>query len=276
MARCLNAHSCSPKLASFLFLFFHSLISCSDGRVTADANEFINPISGERNLEEILLDEMNGEQKQQVVQPHEIWEASTFPPDLEDMNGEQKQKVVRPYEIWEASKFPPTMRSWEEKWPDLIKVSTAQEAYGLPMAGGESDCPFHEGKGCPNYFFTIQDFVAHPDGSDSSSYLPEVFLSGEVHGDERVGPTSVMEASQLLLESAHCEGLPHSSEKEALKEARDCRKELLDKGINDVHRKWLARLVSTRRIVVTPTANGKIQRVGFTSRAVNNLMISLF
>ena len=29
----------------------------------------------------------------------------------------------------------------------------------------------------------------------------------------------------------------------------------IQKGIDDVHRKWLARIVSTRRIVVVPTAN---------------------
>eukprot|EP00535_Pseudo-nitzschia_heimii_P005123 CAMPEP_0197174272 /NCGR_PEP_ID=MMETSP1423-20130617/868_1 /TAXON_ID=476441 /ORGANISM="Pseudo-nitzschia heimii, Strain UNC1101" /LENGTH=758 /DNA_ID=CAMNT_0042623183 /DNA_START=117 /DNA_END=2393 /DNA_ORIENTATION=- len=227
MARCLDTHSYSRKLASsLLFLFLALSTRCIDGRVTTGGNDPISRTSGERNLAE--LDE------------------------------ERQEQVVRPYKIWEASEFSAAMLAWEEKWPDLIKVTTAQEAYGLPTAGDESDCPYYAGKGCPNYFFTIQDFVAHPVGSDSSSHLPEVFLSGEVHGDEQVGPTSVMEASLLLLEAAHCEALPRgsgSTEKEPLKEARDCRKDLLDKGIDEVDRKWLARLVATRRIVVAPTAN---------------------
>ena len=169
----------------------------------------------------------------------------------------QQQSLIRDYEIWEPAKIPQTLREWEKKYPDLIRVTTAQEAYGLPTAGNEEDCPFDEGKGCLNYFFTIQDYIAHPIDSDSSSYLPEIFLSGALHGNERVGPTSVMEASNLLLESAFCEGLPcGSASSPDLKEAENCRKDLLDKGIDDVQRKWLARLVSTRRIVVAPTANG--------------------
>lgn len=168
------------------------------------------------------------------------------------------QHEVVPYEIWDPSKFPPVLEEWAEKYPDLISVTTAQEAYGLPTAGTANDCPFDKGKGCLNYMFTIQDFISHPVDSESSNNLPEVFWSGCVHGNERVGPTSVMEAANLLLESAHCEGLPRGSPSaKGLKEARECRKALHNKGIDDVHRKWLARLVSTRRIVVVPTANGK-------------------
>ena len=40
-----------------------------------------------------------------------------------------------------------------------------------------------------------------------------------------------------------------------LHEAKACRAALQAKGIDDLHRQWLARLVSTRRIVVTPTTN---------------------
>ncbi|KAL3924865.1 MAG: hypothetical protein SGILL_000788 [Bacillariaceae sp.] len=142
----------------------------------------------------------------------------------------------------------------------MIQVTTAQEAYGFPAAGNSKDCPFYtKSDGCPNYFFTIQDYIAHPAGSDSSNNLPEVFWSGCLHGNERVGPTSVMEATSLLLEAAHCEALPRRDIKvelnKQLKEAQTCRQALRNKGVDDVHRKWLARLVTTRRIVVAPTAN---------------------
>ncbi len=169
----------------------------------------------------------------------------------------QQREVVN-YHIWDPSEIPPILDLWAQEYPGLISVTTAQEAYGLPTAGTRNDCPFDEGKGCLNYMFTIQDFVSHPPGSESSNNLPEVFWSGCVHGNERVGPTSVMEAANLLLESAHCEGLPKGAPSpEGLNEARNCRKALHNKGIDDVHRKWLARLVSTRRIVVVPTANGE-------------------
>ena len=38
-------------------------------------------------------------------------------------------------------------------------------------------------------------------------------------------------------------------------DAKSCRITLEQKGINDKHRQWLARLVTTRRIVIVPTAN---------------------
>jgi len=168
-------------------------------------------------------------------------------------NRKLQQTVVKEYELFEAETFPQLLTEWEEDYPDLIQVTTAQEAYGLPAAGGNNDCPFYEEKGCPNYFFTIQDFIAHPIGSETSNLLPEMIWSGCLHGNERVGPTSVMEASAILLEAAYCEGLPRDpSEIDA---AKECRSDLNNKGIDDVQRKWLARLVSTRRIVVVPTAN---------------------
>ena len=172
----------------------------------------------------------------------------------------EDQHDVEEYTIWPPYKFHHVFNEWEEKYPDFIRVTTAQEKYGLPAAGNPSDCPFDDEDGCQNYLFTIQDYVSHPVDSESSSHLPEVFWSGCLHGDERVGPTSVMEAANLLLESAYCEALPqaHGS---GLNEAKDCRKALHNKGIDDVHRKWLARLVSTRRIVVAPTANGKSEVV---------------
>lgn len=168
-------------------------------------------------------------------------------------NRKLQQTVVRPYELFEPEVFPQLLAEWESNYPDLIDVKTAQDFYGLPAAGGFNDCPFYDEPGCPNYFFTIQDFIAHPIGSDTSNVLPEVIWSGCLHGDERVGPTSVMEASALLLEAAYCESLPRNPSE--IEDAKECRSDLKDKGIDDVQRKWLARLVSTRRIVVVPTAN---------------------
>ena len=47
-------------------------------------------------------------------------------------------------------------------------------------------------EGCLNWILTIEDKLAHPEGSPSAKYLPEVFLSGAVHGDERVGECRVV------------------------------------------------------------------------------------
>ena len=186
----------------------------------------------------------------------------------------EQQTDIRAYELWKPEQIRETVYKWAEHYPRLITVTTAQEAYGLPTAGSSEDCPFEtENSGCLNYILTLQDLEAHPPGSDSARRLPEVLWSGELHGNERVGPTAVLEAVDLLLQATACEALPRIVLKPAtgdtepndtdaagvwqqeLERARSCRQDLIQKGIDDVHRRWLARLLSTRRIVVVPTAN---------------------
>jgi hypothetical protein len=199
--------------------------------------------------------------KEMPVHDRIIEEDSTLRRTQEQPPSQRKYvKNYKNYELWDAVEFPKALEEWTHKYPNMIRYTTAQEAYNLPAAGTKQDCPFYPEPGCPNYFFTIQDFLAHPVDSDSSANLPEVFWSGCLHGNERVGPTSVMEAAALLLEAAHCEALPQRNDKGSsiisqLQQAKQCRQELRNKGIDDVHRKWLARLVTTRRIVVAPTAN---------------------
>lgn len=115
-------------------------------------------------------------------------------------------------------------------------------------------------------------------GGTSSGWttIPDVFLSGAVHGNERVGPAALIEMSELLLEAVHCESMPrkryqphsqttgNATDTDAsirfwikeLATAKACRQSLLhNKGITNFHRQWLARLVSTRRTIIIPTAN---------------------
>jgi len=178
-----------------------------------------------------------------------------------DEYDDNSEDDIRQYVLWKPEEIPDALNKWAKHYPDLVRVTTAQEAYGLPRAGDTDDCPFDDGEGCLNYILTIQDFIRHPTDSDSSARLPEVLWSGEVHGDERVGPTSVLEAAQLLLDCASCEAIPDMAlkgtagwEKE-MQNALSCRDELEKRGIHPKQRQWLARLVSTRRIVVVPTAN---------------------
>ncbi len=207
-------------------------------------------------------------------------------------------------------------------YPNFCTLTTTQEWFGLPRAGEEGDCPFDEvyaatkggstadaiGKGCNNYVLIIQDKEAYPNDPDvqldnnfaSSSQqpqenesngwksVPDVFLSGSVHGNERVGPTSLVEMSELLLESAACESLPRMNFRpidyntsngtkndlsgqddtpnnenkftpeqweQELSNAQSCRQSLAERGIPSPLRQWLARLVTTRRTIIIPTAN---------------------
>jgi hypothetical protein len=188
------------------------------------------------------------------------------------------QTNVRQYQLWKPEEIATTVQQWAEHYSSLLQVTTAQELYQLPTAGGTNDCPFDKKVvGCLNYILIIQDHIAHPiddttttsssptsTTTTSSQRLPDVLWSGELHGDERVGPTAVLEATQLLLDATICESLPRILLRDTftkdewdmeLQRAQECRHDLYQRGINDIHRKWLSRLVTTRRLVVVPTAN---------------------
>ena len=157
----------------------------------------------------------------------------------------------RAYTLWSPEEIQSSLLEWQTQYPNLVRLTTSQDAYGLPAAGGSSDCPYDAGVGCLNYILTIQDYIVHPEGASSSNRLPQVLWSGELHGNERVGPTATMEAASLLLQAASCEATfeynptLHAS----------CSSTLQEQGINKRQRQWLARLVATRRIVIVPTAN---------------------
>lgn len=97
----------------------------------------------------------------------------------------------------------------------LVEVTTAQERYGLPSAG---TCK--SGEPCKQYIVHVTNFATY----DADVGRPEVFFSGELHGDERVGPTATVEFVQLLLDQY-------------------------------ATYEWVRRLVDTRSIWVMPTPN---------------------
>ena len=156
-----------------------------------------------------------------------------------------------------------TLKLWRREYADFVSVHTSQSEFGFPASPGTfDDCPYDEGvEGCFNYYLTIQDFRMHPKSSESSSQLPEVLWIGGIHdGDEEhYGTTILMETAKILLESAACEAKPETGQNKhnnkELQECEDCRSRLSELGINQRHRQWMARLVSTRRIVVIPIAD---------------------
>jgi Zinc carboxypeptidase len=168
-----------------------------------------------------------------------------------------------PFTLLSSEQVTSTLQSWQTEYPEFVVTNTSQNAFGLPTAGDSSDCPFDTTvDGCLNYYAVLQDYVSHPEGSDSSNRLPTMLLSGELHGDERVGPTSVMEAARILLEAAACEALPRYTLTDDTQWETDfaqftaCRLSLKERyGMTDTQRQWLARLMSTRRILLVPTAN---------------------
>jgi Zinc carboxypeptidase len=185
----------------------------------------------------------------------------TFEKDDGDGDGENG---VRKYEILSSREIRDRLLQMADQYPTLVKLTTAQEEYGLPAAGTAADCTFdYDVNGCLNYIVTLQDFVTHPEGSDTSNRLPEVLLSGEVHGNERVGSTAAIETAALLLEATSCIAYPRLEVKSDpdewqndLELAAACRKHAFDVyGLDESNLQWLARLVTTRRVVIVPTAN---------------------
>lgn len=177
---------------------------------------------------------------------------------------------IKQYTLLSSKQITNELKSLEEKYPALVTLRSSQNSYNLPTAGDDRDCPHdNDVKGCYNYFITIEDSIKHPNESESYKTLPEILLSGALHGNERVGPTAVVETAKLLLEAAACEALPgviftrdidiNTEEGEQwlfeVDKGEKCRTELLNRGISDHERRWLARLVSTRRIVIIPAAN---------------------
>jgi hypothetical protein len=174
---------------------------------------------------------------------------------------------IRNFELLTSAQIASELKYLAAQYPQFATLYTAQESFGLPAAGSSSDCSFDTSLGCQNYYLTIVDSTAHPSNSESAQYLPDVFLSGALHGNERVGPTATLETAKLILEAAYCESLPRYSKAPDLntedgsdwslevQEALACRENLAGIGIKDTQRKWLARLVTTRRIVISPMTN---------------------
>jgi hypothetical protein len=119
---------------------------------------------------------------------------------------------------------------------------TAQEKYGLPKT-----CNLNH-NGCWNHILTITDskIYSRKIARKARSQRPDVFLSGALHGNERVGPVAIIEVAKLLVTAASCE----SGEAPAEVRCGEFYSKYTKREVS-----WLARLVSTRRIVIVPAAN---------------------
>ncbi len=118
---------------------------------------------------------------------------------------------------------------------------TAQERYGLPSPGkcGEELCE--------QWVLHITDHESY----DRDLERPEVFFSGTLHGNERVGPTVTVELAELLLKAVECNERGGGG---GLKEDA-CKHPGLEKHLELVP--WLSWLVHNRSIVLIPLANAK-------------------
>lgn len=81
------------------------------------------------------------------------------------------------------------LQQLQQSAPDLVTVWNAQDAYGLPSPG---DCG---GVPCQHWFVTITNRSAGRERELLANVLeerPQVFVSGNLHGDEKVGPMTLI------------------------------------------------------------------------------------
>ena len=105
----------------------------------------------------------------------------------------------------------------EKMYPEIVTVWNAQGEFGVDSPGSCSLV----GEPCKQWFARITASPVDPE-------RPEVFFSGELHGNERVGPTTVIEFMRLLAENYY---------------------------LSNDGNPWLKHLVDTRSIWIMPNAN---------------------
>ncbi|CAK4631861.1 hypothetical protein LEN26_016566 [Aphanomyces euteiches] len=121
-----------------------------------------------------------------------------------------------------------TMKELNASHPDLVDLFVAQEVYDLPypdeLMCAEDDVGTVP---CKQYVMRITN------ESTMNADRPEVFFSGALHGDERIGPQAAIELALLLVDYASSYAA----------------------GQADRSREWLSRLVNTRAIYIIPMTN---------------------
>lgn len=91
--------------------------------------------------------------------------------------------LARQYTYYSYDKIIETFHSLARTCPQFIKIDTSQSRYRLPSAGqcGDRNLP------CENLIVFMTDFQT----MDISR--PQIFISGELNGDDRIGPTVLTE-----------------------------------------------------------------------------------
>ncbi|KDO18139.1 hypothetical protein SPRG_16465 [Saprolegnia parasitica CBS 223.65] len=125
-----------------------------------------------------------------------------------------------------------TMKTLNETSPGLVDLFVAQDRYGLPYPP-ELQCEEENAPApCKQYVLRITN------ESTLQKDRPQVFFSGALHGDERVGPQATIELALLLASYAHAYVAEPSDDANVLST-----------------QEWIWRLVNTRAIYLMPMTN---------------------
>ncbi|DAZ93873.1 TPA: hypothetical protein N0F65_008139 [Lagenidium giganteum] len=131
-------------------------------------------------------------------------------------------RAIQQYKYRSYGEIVDYITALEKKYLQYTELFTAQERYGLPVRRELMCRRSGKKEPCLHHVLKITDKASLPDPE-----RPEVFFSGALHGNERVGPQSVVALAEFLLDHASREdGNP-----------------------------WIKHLVKTRTVVIMPTTN---------------------
>lgn len=123
------------------------------------------------------------------------------------------------YDYLSYSEIVTEMHALALSHPELARVWSTQDRYGLPSAG---QCPSTRQPTVPCLTWVLE--VTHFPTLGRHPGRPDVLVSGALHGDERVGPAVTLELAKWLV-------------------------------LNFSHDNWAHRLVSGRRMLLIPMTN---------------------
>lgn len=109
-----------------------------------------------------------------------------------NLHGKTQHEYIQ-YRYKEYNEIVDRLFELAQQYPDLVKVNTAQKLYNLPHPGGY--CNYDKKTPCEHYVV----FLSNHKIDKKNKY--SILLSGEVHGDEIVGPTASLELINLFIEN---------------------------------------------------------------------------
>jgi len=132
------------------------------------------------------------------------------------VNGEDSNKDFNVFRALSYEDMNAAILDLGARHPSSVKVSVAQEELGLPSPGL---CGANRTLPCQTLIMRVTNFDTYEAEKETR---PEIYISGALHGNERVGPHAALELARILVESDN---------------------------------PWVKRLLNTRLVVITPLTN---------------------
>ena len=150
------------------------------------------------------------------------------------------------YKMLDYATIHETLYQLETDYPDLVDVYSAQDVpFQLPTSG---QCGL--GQSCQHLYVRVTDETTLPDKD-----RPELFLSGALHGNERVGPTTTLEFVRYLVEHYTQSVVKPLSTTPVVPTSSPTSTSSTTPSTTTPLDDWLVRLITRRSLWIMPSAN---------------------